>query len=401
MTGALDGLTVLDLTQGIAGPFGTKHLADYGAKVIKVEKPSGDVARRAPPFHKDEPHPEKSGLFLYLNTNKRGVTLNLKSAEGVALFKALAREANVVVESYRPGTMERLGLSHRALLQENRRIGMVSLSDFGQTGPYRDYRLTELVAFGLTGPMFALGAPGKEPQKFAENSTLAITGLAVGNAAMAAAITSQTTGRGLYADLSIAESFLATTETQMMSHFFSGEVAQRMGTAIRPQFLIGGYPCKDGYVAIQGVGRGESWWPRVFQMIGQPELSKDARFKDSQSIMEHGDDFDAIWYTWLMEHTRKEIFDAAGEARFPIAPVYSSEDIYKDPHFNARGFFASINHPYTGPIVYPTQPFRLHGTPCAQPRPAPTLGQHNDEVYRGMLGLSSDEAEMLIGEGVI
>ena len=187
----------------------------------------------------------------------------------------------------------------------------------------------------------------------------------------------------------------------MMSHFFSGEVAQRMGTAIRPQFLIGGYPCKDGYVAIQGVGRGESWWPRVFQMIGQPELSKDARFKDSQSIMEHGDDFDAIWYTWLMEHTRKEIFDAAGEARFPIAPVYSSEDIYKDPHFNARGFFASINHPYTGPIVYPTQPFRLHGTPCAQPRPAPTLGQHNDEVYRGMLGLSSDEAEMLIGEGVI
>jgi crotonobetainyl-CoA:carnitine CoA-transferase CaiB-like acyl-CoA transferase len=401
MTGALDGLIVLDLTQGIAGPFGTKHLADYSATVIKIEKPTGDVARRAPPFHKDKPHPEKGGLFLYLNTNKRGVTLNLKSATGVALFKALARKADLVVESYRPGTMERLGLSHGALLKENPRLSMVSLSDFGQTGPYRDYRLTELVAFGLTGPMFALGAPGKEPQKFAENSTLAITGLAVGNAAMAAAITSQRTGRGAYFDLSIAESFLATTEAQMMSHFYSSAVAQRMGTAIRPQFLIGSYPCKDGYVAIQGVGRGESWWPRVFQMMGQPELSNDPRFKDSQAIMEHGDAFDAIWYTWLMEHTRKEIFDAAGEARFPIAPVYSSKDIYKDPHFNARRFFAAINHPHTGPVIYPTQPFRLHGTPCAEPRPAPTLGQHNEEIYGGMLGLSAQKLKSLRREGVI
>lgn len=401
MSGALDGLTVLDLTQAIAGPFGTKHLADCGAKVIKIEKPSGDPARRAPPFYKDRPHPEGSGLFLYLNTNKLGITLDLKSAEGRALFKRLARKADLVVESYRPGTMERLGLSHRELLQENPRLGMVSLSDFGQTGPYREYRLTELAAFGLTGPMFALGAPGKEPQKFAENSTLAITGLAVGNAAMAAAITSQRTGKGVSVDLSIAESFLATTQTQMMSHFYSGEVAQRLGTAIRPQFLIGSYPCKDGYVAIQGVGRGESWWPRVFQMMGKPELSKDPRFKDSQAIMEHGDDFDAIWYTWLMEHTRKEIFDAAGEARFPIAPVYSSEDIYNDPHFNARGFFATIRHSHTGPIRYPTRPFRLHGTPNPPPQPAPRLGQHNAKVFCGMLGLPRQALATLKKKGVV
>ncbi|MEE9284380.1 MAG: CoA transferase [Dehalococcoidia bacterium] len=402
MNGALAGLLVLDLTQGIAGPFGAKHLADYGARVIKIERPEGgDVARRLPPFHHDDPHPEKSGRFLYLNTNKLGVTLNLKDPAGVALLKALAREADLVVESFRPGTMERLGLGYEELSAQNPALSMVSLTDFGQTGPYRDYRLTELVAFALTGPMHHNGSPDREPLKFAEETTLCVAGLAMANVAVAASVAGQLTGRGRYVDLSIADSFLATTENQPMSYFYSGEVTQRLGTALRAQFLIGAYPCKDGYIAVQGVGRGEDWWPRVFRMIGRPDLSQDPRFCNSQAIMEHGDDFDGIWFGWLMEHTRQEIFDAAGEARYPIAPVYTPEDIYQDPHFNQRGFFVEIDHPATGPVRYPGLPFRHHGSGPDAPRPAPLLGQHNRQVYQGMLGLSSQELGQLAATGVV
>ena len=402
MSGALDGLLVLDLTQGLAGPFGTKHLADYGAEVIKIERPgTGDVARRWPPFAGDDPHPEKSGLFLYCNTNKRGVTLNLKTSAGVAIFQELAKHADLVVESYRPGTMDRLGLGFDSLAMLNPALSVVSLSNFGQTGPYRDYELTELVSFALAGPMFHTGAPNREPLKFAAETTLSYAGLNLANAAIATAINGQMTGQGQYVELGIAESFVPSGARQPISYFYTGTIAQRQVDAIRSQFLVGSYPCKDGYIAIQGVGRGESWWPRVFKMMGQPELSQDPRFKDSLSIMEHGDDFDAVWYTWLMEHTRKEIFAAAGEARFPIAPVYTSEDIYADPHFNERGVFVEVDHPMTGPVRYPGPPFRLHDSPYRIRRPAPLLGQHNDEVYRGMLGLSAEELALLATSGVV
>ena len=401
MTGALDGLRVLDLTQAISGPFGTKHLADYGADVIKVERPGvGDVARRSPPFFHDDPHPEKSGLFLYLNTNKRGVTLNLKEAAGVTILREMVRHADLVVESFRPGTMERLGLGYDALSEINPALGMISVSNFGQTGPYRDYELTDLVNFALTGPMYQTGAPGREPLSFAEHTTLAFAGLAVANAVLGAAIASQTRGRGGHVDISLYDAFLATGERQPMSYFYSKDVPQRIGDVLRAQFLMAAYPCKDGYISVQGVGRGESWWPRVFKMIGKAELSQDPRFKDSISIMEHGDEFDALWYGWLLEHTREEIFDAAGEARYPIAPVYTAEDIYRDPHFRERDIFVEIDHPVIGPLRYPARPFKLHGAPCEIRRAAPLLGQHNDEVYRGMLGLSRMELAQLRSSGV-
>ncbi|MBI3744596.1 MAG: CoA transferase [Chloroflexi bacterium] len=406
----LEGLRVLDLTQGVAGPFGSKYVADYGARVVKIERPGvGDSARRMAPFAGDDPHPEKSGLFLYLNTNKRGVTLNLKDPAGVEIFKALAREADLVLESFRPGTMEGFGLGFAELQRVNPRISMVSLSDFGQTGPYRDYRLTELVSFGIAGSMQFHGQPDREPLKFAEYTTLCLAGVAYANAAVAGGMSSKFSGRGRYVDTSIAESYMATTEHQPMSWFYSGEVGQRLGNTVRNQFIIGAYPCKDGAVAIQGVGRGESWWPRVFKMIGQPELMKDPRFKNSQAIMEHGDDFDQVWYTWLMEHTRQQIFDAAGEARFPIAPVYNPADIYADKHFKARDFFVDIEHPATGSVRYPGPPFRIHGLTKpvrgepVEPRmrPAPLLGEHNAAVYGGMLGLSGEELGRLRGAGVV
>ena len=380
MQDSLTGIRVLDLTQGFAGPFGVKQLADQGADVLKIERPGGDPMRFAGPFAGGESDPERGGLFLYLNTNRRGIVLDLKSAAGVATFQRLVEGADLVVESYRPGTLARLGLGFEQLQAWNPRVSLVSLSNFGDTGPYRDWELTELVSFALAGPMYPNGLPGREPLASTENATLGYAGLAVAAAALAAVLASRADGRGRQVTLSIAEAFLAGGERQPLPYFYNGELPRRIGDPLRAQFLMGGYACKDGFVAVQGIGRGDSWWPRVFRMMGMPELSNDPRFANASAIAKNKADFDVVWNEWLMQHTRREIFDAAAEARFPIAPVYSAADMHRDPHFIARELFETIDHPIAGRLRYPAKPFRLHGARPLPSRPAPMLGQHQAEV---------------------
>lgn len=389
MQDALAGLRVLDLTEGFAGPFGVKQLADQGAEVVKVERPGGDPMRRAGPFPGDEPHSEKGGLFLYLNTNRRGIVLDLHEADDLARFRSLVARSDLLVESHRPGTMERLGLGFHALNQLNPRLSMLSLSNFGDSGPYRDWELTELVSFALAGPMYPNGLPGREPLASTENATLAHAGLALSIAALAAVLDARRSGRGRHVTMSIAEAFLAGGERQSLRFFYNGEVAKRIGDPLRAQFLMGGYRCRDGYVAVQGIGRGDSWWPRVFRMMGMPELNDDPRFSSARAIAENKPAFDEIWAGWLMQHTRAEIFDAAAKARFPMAPVYYADDMHTDPHFEARAIFETLDHPIAGPLRYPTKPFRLHGAEERPSRPAPTLGEHQDEVLAELEGDAS------------
>jgi len=390
MQDSLAGLRVLDLTQGFAGPFGVKQLADQGADVVKVERPGGDPMRRAGPFvggNADETgDPEQGGLFLYLNTNRRGVVLDLKSAAGRDAFLRLAAQADLVVESYRPGTLERLGLDFATLSRANPRLSLVSLSNFGDTGPYRDWALTELVSYALAGPMYPSGLPGREPLASTENATLGYAGLAVAAAALAAILAARRDGRGHQVSLSIVESFLAGGERQPLPYFYNGEIPRRIGDPLRAQFLMGGYACGDGYVAVQGIGRGDSWWPRVFKMMGMPELSSDPRFSNAAAIAKNKAEFDAIWDAWLLRHTRREIFDAAAEARFPMAPVYTAADLFVDPHFVARGIFEELEHPTAGRLRHPAKPFRLHGASERPSRPAPLLGQHQAEVMAELEG---------------
>ncbi|MEZ4331884.1 MAG: CoA transferase [Myxococcota bacterium] len=393
MQDSLAGLRILDLTQGFAGPFGVKLLADQGADVVKVEKPGGDPMRLAGPFPGEVVDPERSGLFLYLNTNRRGIVLDLKTRSGVASLLALARRSDLVVESYRPGTLERLGLGFEVLRRANPRLSLVSLSNFGETGPYRDWALTELVSYALAGPMYPSGLPGREPLASTENATLGYAGLALAAGALAAVIAARRDGRGRHATLSIAEAFLAGGERQPLTYFYNGEIPRRIGDPLRAQFLMGGYACGDGYVAVQGIGRGDSWWPRVFRMMGMPELSQDPRFANAAAIAKHKAEFDVVWNDWLMRHTRREIFDAAAEARFPMAPVYSAPDLFEDPHFRARGVFETLEHPVAGALRYPSKPFRLHGAGERPSRPAPTLGQHQAEVTAELEHAVDPEAE--------
>ncbi len=381
MSDALAGLRVLDLTQGIAGPFGVKQLADHGADVIKIERPGlGDVMRRAGPFPGDEPHPERSGLFLYLNTGRRSVEIDLTRADGRAHLDRLVQGSHLLIHGLRPSTRARLGLDWERLHALQPSLSMISVSGFGQDGPYRDWELTELTCFALTGPMYQTGLPGREPLGFAETATQTFAGLALASAALAMAIDAQRGGGGHHVDFSIAEAFLAGGERQPLTYAYAGDVPQRSDDALRAQYLVGAYPCKDGYIAVQGVGRGESWWPRVFRMMGMPELSDDPRFASGAAITENKPAFDEIWLAWLATHTREQVFDAAAAARFPIAPVYTAADIHADPHFAERGFFDEIEHPEAGRLRYPGPPLRLHGAPWRAPRRAPLLGEHSSEV---------------------
>ena len=232
---ALDGVRVLDLTHYVAGPFCTKLLASYGADVIKVERPrTGDGARRVGPFPGDEPHPERSGLFLYLNTNKRGVTLDLSHPEGKALALDLAERADVVVENFRPGVMAKLGLDYDALVERNPGVVMVSISNFGQTGPYRDFLANELIAYGMGGQLQSTGTPDRPPVKLGGSIGLYQTGQMAAFAACTALFRSEFTGTGDYVDISVFETQAASQDRRsifMLNHEYTGALVKRRADA--------------------------------------------------------------------------------------------------------------------------------------------------------------------------
>lgn len=394
-------MRVLDLTHYIAGPYCTKFLADYGAEVIKVEKPgTGDGARNSGPFPQDMPDPEKSGLFLYLNTNKKGVTLNLKTETGVKIFKELVKQSDILVENFSPRVMPGLGLDYGTLKKINPKLVMTSISNFGQNGPYRDWKASEITLFALSGHMNRMGDPDREPLKYALNAYQYFAGEIACLVTIAAAMRSMSTGYGEYIDQSILEATTGDVNTKNIFYDYSGEKGSRTTAKNYPIYPFGGFPAKDGYVAIQGGGRGETWIPRLYTMIGMPELKDDPRFATPQARAEHWDEFCALLYSWLTDHTKQEIFDEAAKVRYPLAPVYTTEELVNSPHYRERGFFVEIDHPRTGKLTYPGAPFKMPGGFTIK-RPAPLLGQHNKEIYGELLGYPEDKLSTLKKDGVI
>ncbi len=398
---ALTGLKVLDVTHYIAGPFCTKLLADYGADVIKVEKPGeGDGSRRMGPFLDDVPDPEKSGLFLYLNTNKKGITLNLKTETGVKIFKDLVKESDVLVENFSPRVMPGLGLDYQTLKKVKPQLVMTSISNFGQTGPYRDWKATEITLFALCGQMHKIGDPDREPLKHALSIYQYFAGEIASLATVAVAMRSANTGNGECIDVSILETMLGDIDTMINTYDYSGDKGTRTTAKNYPVYPWGGFPVKDGYVSIQGVGGGERWMPRLFTMIGKPELKDDPRFSTPQNRVKYRDEFNVLLYSWLIDHTKQEVFDEAAEVRYPIAPVYNTEDLVNNPHYQERGYFVEIEHPRAGKLNYPGAPFKMSEAGLAIRRPAPLLGQHNREVYCELLGYSEHDLSILRRCGV-
>jgi len=401
---ALADITVLDLTHYIAGPYCTKLLADFGADVIKIERPDGgDPARRYGPFPHDEPHPEKSALFLHLNTNKRGVTLNLKTSAGRDLFKALIQGVDVLVENFSPRVMPRLGLAYETLEALNPRLVMMSISNFGQTGPYRDYRAQDILIYAMGGPMRATGVAEREPLKMAGNLMQYQAGTMAATATMVGIFAARLHGIGQRIDLSLFETHAGTVDrrsTYLTAYAYAGEESTRQSQGPQDALPRGIYPCLDGYICIYVT---DEWWPRLAHMLERPDLLTDPRFATplARRNPEHQPDFDAIFYPWLLERTKQEIMERAQAARVLMTAVNTPEDVLHDRHFQARGFFVEVQHPVAGRVTQPGAPFRMTATPWAVRRPAPRLGQHNEEIYGGRLGLSREELVVLREQGAI
>lgn len=396
---ALDNVTVLDLTHHIAGPYATRLMADFGANVIKVEKPGGDLARQLGPF-RGEPHPERSGLFFYLNCNKRSVVLDLHRPEGRDALAALARQADLVVESFAPGTLDALGLGYEFFRSLKPELPLISISNFGKDGPYRDYRLTELVLYGFAGEMYSMGLTEREPVKMAGTAALFESGAAVSVALMGALFASKRNGIGQHVDISLAETHFGGVDRRhatAIAYQFSGRKTLRAATAGAgmPQGI---YPVADGYVDFTNAGLRPD---RVTDMLNNAEWLNDSRFNDPIQRMDPYviEEWNANFLGWCLERTKREVWAEARRAKILCGPLFTMEDLFTDSHFRDRGFWAKTEHPDLGEVEMPGRPIMMGKGGWALRRPAPRLGEHTAEVLVEA-GMDATAVDALIAQGV-
>jgi crotonobetainyl-CoA:carnitine CoA-transferase CaiB-like acyl-CoA transferase len=397
---ALADLRILDLTQGIAGPYCTKWFADFGAGVIKVEPPgTGDSARHLGPFPDDVPHPEKSALFLYLNTRKRSITLDLDREAGQAVFRRLAAEADLLVDDSPPGTMERRGLAWSELAGTNPRLISVALSNFGQSGPYRDYPATDLTLAAFSGTMSNRVLANRQPLRMGGAQSLYMAGRSAFIAALGAVLLRDTTGEGQLVDVSLQEGAAVNDLAAPTTYSYHGLVhPPRIPPAARGRGGLGPYPCKDGTVdVLPGVGG----MRKLAAMLGDPGLADHPWFRNHALRAEHAQEFDDKFMDpWFLERTRDEIVEAAQEAGMPFSYVIKTSEVMADPQLLAREFFAPIDHPVAGALPFPKSCVRLAASPSETGR-APLLGEHNEAILCEELGYTLSELEELREQGIV
>lgn len=402
MAAPLAGIRVLDLTQGIAGPFATKHFSDYGAEVIKVERPGrGDYARRLGPFPGDRPDLERSGMFLTLNTGKQSVTLDLTTATGQHLLRRLAEDVDLVVESFRPGTLERLGLGPEVLREVNPRASLVRISNFGQSGPYRDFDADDMLMYAMGGVLAVTAGEGREPVKIGLYAPLFLAGNVLSAFMMGAFFSARRRGIGERADLSIHEILASSMDrggTNLVSYGYSGALYFEPRQPQRSSALPAGvYPCLDGYIHVLCQLQ---WWPRFCRMIERPDLIDDEHLYPNLLDINYAPEVDAIFFPWLLARTKQEIMEAGQAEGLAIAALNTMGDVLNDPQLKARGFFVEVDHPEAGAVTLPGVPLRMSGTP-GELRRAPLLGEHTFQVLTARLGYAADEVARLEQQGVI
>jgi len=396
----LSDVRILDLTWQISGPNCTKLFADYGSDVIKVERPGeGDPARRMGPFFKDDPHPEKSGLFLHLNTNKRSITLNLKSATGKRILKDLVKDVDILVENFSPRVMPSLGLDYETLEKINPRLVMTSISNFGQTGPYRDFKASELIIYGMGGAMCTTGVGDCEPVKKGMNIIQYQGGTTAATATMIALYAARAQGIGQHVDVSLMETQMGAIDRRMselLAYEYNGELTPRMDIAGLLQYPYGIFPCSDGYVDVAG---GFMFLNRIERVLKMPLMETYGGI--NQFDVQRREEFlSTIWYPWVMERTRREIVEACQAERVFSAPINTTEDLLNEPQLQERGFWVEIDHPVVGRLTYPGRPALSAELPWVIRRPAPLLGEHNEEVYTS-LGYTKEDLVKLREGGII
>ena len=395
---ALEGVKVLDLTHHLSGPYCTKLMADFGAEILKVERPGGDPTRRVGPFLNDDIDPEKSLVFAYLNTNKQSITLNLKSEKGISVLKSLIAESDVVVENFAPRVLASLGLGFEALKTVNPRIVLTSISNFGQTGPYRDYKAADIIEYAMGGLMYISGAYDREPLKHAFNQAQFKAGTDGASATLMAMYHQRLTGEGQHVDISIQEA-VATGLRDVVNNFtYTGAVRRRQPNHSGDLSRI--RASSDGHLTPNpGIGAGLNWGMMV-DFMGIPELGDD-KFNTPSARLFNAEELGQILDDYFIKQNKYERFYAAHEKRFIFGVVQSPEEVMADPQFEARNFFVDIDHSVLGTLKYPGAPFEMSGTPWEARSPAPTLGQHNREVIGQRLGHTPEDLALMRANAII
>ena len=369
------------LTRNVAGPFATKLLADFGADVLKLEPPGGDPARQFGPFPGDEPHPERSGLFLHLNTNKRSAVLDPSTPEGAATIRRLAAEADVLVEDYAPGEAAAWGWDPAALAAAHPRLVVASITPYGQTGPYRDYRGSELTLQAIGGPLHQTGNRDREPARLAGHFAQYHAGLSAALAILLTRFRVERGGLGDYIDLSVYECQAGCRDRRaihLTAASYHGVSPQRANAEVR-RMGAGIRPCVDGYVNIMGAG---TRLPRLLKLIGREDLLGRPEMAAPAMLMPPAfmEEVEQSYAEYLARTPKIEAVADAQAHGLLAGAVMTVADLFRDPHYRAREYWETIDHPETGPIEYPGRPFRMSASPRPLPRRAPLLGEHDSDL---------------------
>ena len=377
-------------------------MADLGAEVIKVEKPGeGDAARRRQPFLNDVPGIERSGLSLYLNANKLGVTLNLENPSGQEIFKNLIKDADILIEDTNPGELGELGLGYSDLQLLNPALVMTSITPFGQTGPYKDYKGNDYIAWHMSGASYVtphFGGSSDKPPLYAEEQAGYVPAITAAVATMVALYQQRRSGTGQHVDVSLVESIL-NGWGQFSAGFWPYEhriVSRASKNSVALENFI---KCKDGWVFFHCSE--EQHWQRLVEAMGNPDWASDDRFKTKILRGQNAVSLEPLVTEWAMNYTKVELSEMALQYRFPEGPVSTIDEVVTNPQFHERGFFVEEEHPVAGKLTYPGAPCKLSETPWAIRYPAPLLGQHNEEIYCNRLGYSREELASLHDAGVI
>jgi CoA:oxalate CoA-transferase len=392
----LSDLRVLDLSRGIGGAFSTKLFAEFGADVITLEPPSGHPLRRIGPFAADCPHLETGALWLYLGASKRSATLDITTKTGEGLFQRMVEEANLIIEDFAPGRMDELGLGFDALRRIKRRIVLVSITPFGQTGPRAAWRATNLTSFASGGQMSLTGDPDREPLVAGGHQADYQAGLQAFAAAAVAAFNADALEVPQQVDISAQECMASALELYLpWWAYLKRDISKRRGNVLSA--MVGVFPAKEGYLGLHIMPRN---WPWFAKAIGRPDLIEDERFKDSRSRLQNNDELEAIVYEWASRQDPREAYQAARAARAPIAFVHTIHDLFESEQLRSREFFQRVEHPAAGGTTLPGPPFRMSDLDLSSGR-APLLGEHNKQLYCDELGLSRRDLARLRAAAVL
>lgn len=396
MTYALDGIRVLEIGTFVSAPYCGKLFAGYGADVIKVEPPGGDIARAHGPFRNGEPHPETSALFLYLNTGKRSVELDLRTPAGLDAFYRMVEQADVVIENFQPRDAQALGVKYDRIREVNPHAVVVSITAYGQDGPYADYRTNNLTAFAMGGQMYITGTQEGGPLKNGGYQADYQGGLNAFSGAMLALTAAERDGEGQHVDISVQHCMAPLLESGIPVYSYLGRwMPFRRGNHMAS--FIGIYPCTDGHLGIHLMPRN---WKPFLETIDRMDLYEDPRFKTQADRTVHNDELMAEFFAWAAGETKKDIYERAGRMRAPIAYVHTMADLLESPQLRERGFIQQITHPVAGEASYPGPPWWL-GPDGWRPEPAPLLGADTEVVLTDVAGLDERQIAALREERTV